>query len=433
MAGFTISTGFDRSDGVTPLPSQSSGFFPSGTSGTPNPSIGGQYDPGGQGSALKKVGNLTGIEEEPDSPEIERAEQGTFMHRFKVATWSLATQFISMLGRGTFLTDSYGNRWRVLSSKIQSQRGGAATCSITAESLSFDSPPDEFSITPVELNVDIMKHPRYNWALLPWTNDQSSYTTLSNGQVITYNDIKQSIIRQIQVYRDAPYLASGDAVNGSIQTSIMSSLDASKGTCVISTYYKNTNFDPSSAETLPSGSGDQATNYWVSGDRPTGNFRYYLANVTISLNDKTHPVNIARAAALEILSKLWRGEDTPPVTGYEIVWSQYYFAPVFLDPGNYIQSPWGVVPMYFMSPDQSGATSIFNNFTFINPQCFAQDGIYGGTLDFSCLRKPDECDYQRTWFKVTRKWLCSPVGHWDTDLLTNKNRPQYATDYHGIV
>jgi hypothetical protein len=392
---------------------------------------GGTVSPSG---SIVQSGNIFSIgtfEEYPDSPEIERAEQCTVQHRLKT-TWANAQTAIQSLGRGTIVHDSAGNTYRILSSKIQSEKGGLATISITSESISFDSPPDEFQIVPVELGVDIMKHPRYNWALLPWTNDTSTYTNLPIGGggsvTISYNDVKQSVIRMIQTYRDSPYLASGDNVNSYVQSSIIQTLK--NGGQQVTTTFKNPNFSTSAKEVQPDGK----NNLWVSGTPlPTVNCRFFAVNVPIG-GGSSDPVKIAIAAALEIISKLWRGEDTPPITGYELTWSQYYFAPVALNPGNYIESPLGIVPAYFMNTGAGNTgPNIFNQLTSINPQSFSVNGLYGGSLAFSCLRKPDEIDYQRTWFKVTRKWLCSPIGHWDSDLLTTNNRPQNAGDYHGVV
>lgn len=392
---------------------------------------GGTPTPSGNIVQSGNIFSLNTFEEYADSPEIERAEQCTVQHRLKT-TWANAQTAIQGLGRGTVVNDSAGNTYRILSSKIQSEKGGLATISITSESISFDSPPDEFQIVPVELGVDIMKHPRYNWALLPLENDTSTYAQLlvpGNQPInITYNDVKQSVIRMIQTYRDSPYLASGDNVNGYVQSSIIHSLK--NGGEQITTSFKNPNFTKEQKEVKPDGK----NNIWVAGTPlPTFNCRYFTVNVSIG-SGSSDPVKIAIAAALEIISKLWRGEDTPPITGYELTWSQYYFAPVTLNPGNYIESPLGNVPAYFMNTGAGNTgPNIFSQLTSINPQSFSVNGLYGGTLSFSCLRKPDEIDYQRTWFKVTRKWLCSPVGHWDSDLLTTKNRPQNAGDYHGVV
>lgn len=442
MVTFTLPFGFNRADGTTGLPSQTNGLV-SGQAGTP--SSAGAITPSGNAATVNNA-----VEEDFDSPEIERAEQGTAQHRFKML-WNTAINYITVLGRGTFITDGFGNRWRILSSKIQSLKGGMASLSVTSESLSFDSPPDEYQCVPVELNVDIMKHPRYNWALLPWAYDQSTFLTITltdsagahpTAVKLTINDVKQSIIRMIQIYRDTPYLASADNINSYVKNNIVRQLDGSNvnnpqyfitTSFVVPTAF----FDASKAVSDPSKVSNKVTGSDSAYQMPTGNFR--IATIDIDVTSVTadkapsHPIAIAKAAAYEILSKIWRGEDTPPVTAYEMTLSQYYFAPTYLNPGNYVENPIGIVPDYFTDPTQTGKHTIFDEVTLINPQCFATSGISGTAYQFSCLRKPDEVDYQRTWFKVTRKWLCSPVGHWDQDLNTQENRPQLATDYHGVI
>lgn len=419
---FSLPFGFNRADGVTNLPAQTNGLV-SGTAGTqsPAPSI----------TATGRVATEQNyVEEERDSPEIERAEQGTAQHRFKML-WQSAINYISVLGRGTFITDGFGNRWRVLSSKIQSLGGGMASLSVTSESISFDSPPDEFQIVPVELGVDILKHPRYSWALLPWTTDSSTkyeYTIdgTSNKITIYVSDVKQSIIRMIQTFRDTPYLASGDNINGYVQSSIISTVDGKK---CITTSFKNPNFSEKDPEVKPDK--DNFVKVLNNGNVtiPTKNYRYFTINIPLSDSNKD-AVNIALAAATEIIFKLWRGEDTPAVSGYEITYSQYYFAPTYLNPGGYTENPKAWIPSYFMSPSQNGTDSIFDELTKWNPQSYASDRTIGGPLAFSCLRCPDEVDYQRTWFKVTRKWKCSPVGYWDPDFYSGLNGPKYSTDFH---
>jgi len=410
--------GFDRADGTSSLPSQTNGL-PGGTAGTASPA----------GSVISsgKVANFAGFpyyaEEEPDSPEIERAEQATAMHRFRMA-WNSAVSFLSVLGRGTFVTDSAGNRWRILSSKIQSQRGGMATLSVTSEALSFDSPPDEFQIVPIELGVDILKHPRYAWALLPYTTDNSLAITTIGGVTIYGNQIKEAVVRMIQAYRDSPIYPSASYVQGTVQALVLQQFQtaSTKGIDVV---IPNPNGFVPKNNAAPKGGivwdGSAGTISTLSKD-------YEFVTVKV-FSDNTFFATLI-AAAREMLYKLWRNEDTPPVTGYEITWAQYYFAPTYLNPGNYIENPVGIVPYYFMSPTQTGNATIFDELTAWNPQCFATNGIKYGPLNLSCLRKPDEIDYQRTWFKVTRKWLCSPIGHWDQDLLTGNNRPQNASGFN---
>jgi len=274
-----------------------------------------------------------------------------------------------------------------------------------------------------------MKHPRYSWALLPYVSDQSSQYTVGNTKVY-YTQIKESIVRMIQAYKDSPTYPGASTWMGTVQGMVLSQIKGGK----LDVQVLNPHFTaPVNASTKipdPVYWDGFTASIW-SGTALIGpNCQYYIISVPCNLSSAGNPITIALAAAKEMLYKIWRGEDTPPVTGYEITWSQYYYAPVYLNPGNYVESPVGIVPDYFLSPSQTGTDTIFDQLTLINPQSFSQDGTSGGVLDMSCLRKPDEVDYQRTWFKVTRKWICSPVGHWDEDLLTQNPRPMYATDYH---
>ena len=403
---FWIPTGFDRADGVTALPSQPKGSSAGNrTSGTPNP-----Y---GQMLTLGENGQ---VEEEVDSPEIERAEQATFQHRLK-ASWDTCVNLITFLGRGTFLKDSFGNTWRVLSSKIQSARGGRGTLSVTAESISFDNPPDDFQMIPVDLGIDILKHPRYSWALSP-TAEDSGISTVVGDTTIYYSDIKESIIRMIQSYRDAPQFPSAQYVNGLIQSNILSQIKNGK----IQIHYPNSSYNPGATPLTPLP--------WdgVTAHKPAGNMPFYLIGIPVS-SSPNDAINIAIAAAKEVISKLWKQEDNPYVVGFQLTWTQYFFAPVYLNPGGYQENPWGIVPAYFLSPSQDGSNSIFDNIAYINPQCYSNDRTTGGSLSISWLRKSDEIEYQRTWFKVTHTWIGSPIGHWDNDLFKGlgQNGPQNAS------
>ena len=210
-------TGFDRGDGVTALPTQPKGTGGFGTFGTPNAA--GQLINQFPGS---DTGGTQPEQESPDSPEIERAEQGTIVHKLRMA-WNDGLDYITGIGRGLFLQDSFGNVTRVLSAKLNSLKFGQAELIITAESISFDSPPDEFQVVPVELGIDIIKHPRYNWALSPVAGDDGTYATVGETTV-SFVDMKSCLIRMIQTYRDAPFFPSANQVNGIIQTNVLQAL-----------------------------------------------------------------------------------------------------------------------------------------------------------------------------------------------------------------
>lgn len=119
---------------------------------------------------------MSTIEEFPDSPVIERAEQATIQHKFNMS-WANAVTYIRFTGRGTILTDSSGNTTRVLSCKMQPAKGGYATLEVTAEGINFDNPPDEFQLSPESLGIHIIKHPRYIYALVNQPGDSSDTKT----------------------------------------------------------------------------------------------------------------------------------------------------------------------------------------------------------------------------------------------------------------
>jgi hypothetical protein len=104
------------------------------------------------------------FEERPDSPEIERAIQGTIKHKYQCDP-ATAQEILMAYGRGRFVSDSFGNVTRILSADSAYSKMDVVNLSITSESISFDTPPDEFSIETIELNPPIEKHPRYAFLL----------------------------------------------------------------------------------------------------------------------------------------------------------------------------------------------------------------------------------------------------------------------------
>lgn len=430
-------TGFDDGDGITPLPNQPIGAGGSAPFGTPTPA-------GAMTIALPPGTVTQPPQEDPDSPSIERAEQATVSHTMSM---SLADgkNLIGGYARGVFLRDSFGNITRILSSRIDKKRARQCKITIIAESISFDSPPDEFEIAAVDLGLDIIKHPRYAWAIAPVNADQSNSTTVGDT-VINYVQIKNSIIRIIQAYRDSPFFPSADQVNGLIQNNIMSQLQNG----AIDVQVPIAGYDPGTAlDSPPRWDG-------VIDDLPPGNYAYAIVSMPVNIADPTDPLAIALSASKEIIGKIWRQEDTPYLTGFQITWSQYFFAPAYLDGGGYIQDPLTVVPDYFMLPQvlqsvlargdfgsgfsnldtvgpNAGQPTIFDKMAALNPQAYSSDGTSTGTVNISWLRKSDHQTFQRTWFRVDHVWVGSPIGNWDTNLYTQNNRPQNANDFNQLI
>lgn len=334
-----------------------------------------------------------------DSPEIERAEQATFSHTFRTS-WQNCLVLIPMLSRGVFVQDSLGNIWRILSAKIQHDRGTWGKLTVVAESISFDSPPDDYQISAEQLGINIIKHPRYFWALNPSPNNPvdggNDYVEQANvgdpsGAFWTVAQVKAAVIRAIQNYIDSPFQPNANQVASALQLQFTNAL---------------------AGGTVPMG---------TAGQQPI----------------ITSPVALfAIAAAGEIIQKLWKNIDTPYLPGWRITWVQYYFAPAFLNPGAYIESPVGIVPDYFLDPYQgtNGSHTIFDQMAAINPQAFSDNGYPGGTVEISWLRQSDEQEYQRTWFAIKMSWIGSAIGTWDTEIFSANPRPNHQLyDQTGVL
>jgi len=427
-APFVLPTGIDRADGITILPLQPLGTGGTGsTLGTPTPvnaKVISSY-----------IGSVQPIDEQPDSPEIERAEQGTIQHRMTM-DWPTALQYIPLLGRGTFLQDSFGNITRILSSKIQHGKGDTCVLTVTAESISFDTPPDEFTMQSIDLGLSILKHPRYFYNMSPnYGNGGQSLGPPFPATADTLQEAqaKQAIIRAVQTYIDSPFFPTASnvaALLGATQDNVVHGITLKKFTYTI----PNPNFNP----TLP------ATAVPAVGVAPPPPVKAGDANpqyLAVAWNGtSSDSVNLALAAAQEMIQLLWQQEDTPYLAGIEITWSQYYFTPPPLSPlpyslGSYIENAMAVVPEYFVNPTYSDPvnynpnTRITDLVGFLNPQDYSFDGTSSGATNISWLRKADDIEYQRTWWKITRKWDGSPIGHWNNLLYGGEQRPTVPNDY----
>ena len=394
---------FDRADGQTKLPPTG------GTLGTPTDSTAliitsplGSTGPGTPGTPFNPAAAyaLIPFNEASASPELERAEQCTITHTFTMS-WAEAQARIIGLGRGTIMYDSFGNETRVLSAKIQHYSGEWATLTVICEALSFDTPPDEFQCVPVELGINLIKHPRYFYALDP-TYFPADATTLVPGSKITVAQAKQSIILAIQSYQDSPWFPSPSYVNSLVQNNILNYLASNK---------------------FPVTTGTGAT--------PT---------VTVVDATPSAEMSLAIAAAGEIISKLWKQEDNPYLVGYKVTHSQYFFKDpnlghpeplLYLNGGGYIENPITQaspgLPDYFGSTNGNYGTggTIFDLIGQDNPQCYLDPN---NELFISFLRQADQVDFQRTWFKVTRTWIGTPIGQWDRQIYAKDYRPPFNAD-----
>ena len=388
------------------------------------------------------------LNELPDSPTIERAEQGTCTHKYTLS-YSEGLNRLQIYGRGTLVRDSGFNYWRVLSSSLQRMRGDSAVLTLTTESVSFDNPPDEFQVTPVKMGIDILKHPRYFYALMPSNQIPKPWPPFvvedSDAQIAA----KQAIIRAIQVYRENPFAPSANTLNnmsGVLHDVIGMGIASEK---IIYTV-PNPNFTDvfPATKVWPIGTkfsghdvAGSGTNYPdVATDKTHPNPQYYYVSFDVATDDTYGTVALALAAAKEIIGKLWRMEDSPMVNAVEITLSQYWFRPPDMNLGGYIEDPSAAttnpqLPDYFTSKayPPNSTSSIFTNLAKINPQCFSSTGDTSGTTTISWLRDADTIEYQRTWFRVTSKWLGAPIGAWDADIYSTGTRPYVPDMYKNLI
>ena len=414
----------DRADGVTKYPPYGS------LNGTPTTPVGTPTQAQNvQVSAANGAVTISGIqiEELADSPELERAEQATSTKRFKMP-YSTGSFLISVMARGTILQDNEFNQVRILSTTIKAEKPDMCVLTIVSEGLNFDLPPDEFSIEPIELGVDILKFPRYFQNLLPQETDTPIQST-----------VKQALIRGIQAYRDSQFFPASDNLSGFLSGQIQDNIASQIANGKIVITAPNTNYD-SNVETTSDDSWAIQNSSTIVYPEPASEVGGgpNPVNIRVSIDPQTinagapDPVCVAAFyAAQEIIQKLWRQEDTPYQVGFQMTWSSYYYIKPFYNPGGYIEDPINDLslgnpglPAYFGSPDfDYSVNTIFDAIAQFNPQCYSDDGTTEGATNISWLRKADVIDYQRTWFKVTRTWIGTAQAHWDKDFYNQEPRP----------
>ncbi len=430
---FALTWGFNRGIGTTvPLsPYGSGGTAVVGTAPAPGSVI--IHDTNG--------GGVITLQEDSDSPTIERGIQCTCQHKFTV-DFSYGESLLSVIGMGTVVEDSFGNIWRVLTCSLQSGAGTQGKLITVSESVSFDLPPDEFQINSVDLGIDIIKHPRYFPNLYPKPGEF--------GTII--GQTKEAIIRGIQAYRDAPFFPSASQVSqfmsGQVQSNTQSALDNQQ----IVVTLPNTNFNPLFPVVPqwfidPSGYIQSSSSYTFP---PKATIPLIQSNdqsiyVSVDNIDLDIPeIALAYAAASEIITKLWRMEDSPYFAGVEVKYSYYSFLPPLFNLGSYLEDPDYIVPNYFLQPDRpltelpprggfgypvAGTDNVFRLNASANPQDFSSDGTPFGDTEISWLRKSDEQVWERGLCKTTLTWVGSGLGFFDQQLYGASNRPSVPSDY----
>lgn len=134
-------------------------------------------------------------------------------------------------------------------------------------------------------------------------------------------------------------------------------------------------------------------------------------------------------AAQELLLKKHKGETSFYLSGYKVVWSQYFWQTQIINPGGYLEDPvsQGGLPWPYWSPTGiSQIGSIFSTTTLHNANMFiapTDDPPYG----LSWLRQTDQLSWQRTWYKLTKTWIGGPLGVWDAQLYSTEFQ-EYQTE-----
>ena len=127
------------------------------------------------------------FEEDANSPSIERGEQATIVKTFHCDP-TTAQILITGLNRGTIQQDSFGDITRILTARLDQERLGKCKITVTSESVSFDSPPDQFSAEVMEFNAALFRHPLFlpilNYNVIPGTYNQPVDNTQSIGPAI---------------------------------------------------------------------------------------------------------------------------------------------------------------------------------------------------------------------------------------------------------
>lgn len=350
------------------------------------------------GSGVDKVP----VEEEPDSPVIELAEQDTITHRFRIP-WNEALTRGLAHRRGQIRTDGDEppNYTKLLSCTIQRAKGGMATVHTVAEAMNGDTPPDLFECVPVELGLHIFKHPRY---LRSFLGDPTIPNTLITGDTVGgYGSLteakNQMVLRLLQDYMENTTAAWRAALSDLLRNS----LNSNDGVPTTSQPPKPTS---------------------VAGKE-----------VVFASTAKVCGTDMAKAAAMEIIQKYWRGEETPSIVGFQITWTEFSWLPRHLNPGGYAEDPMteGGLPPYFWDttwpPSESSVSNIFDYMAKWNPACYSSTGHYSGTTSISWRRESDQIVRERTFFAIQHRWAGSPIGHWDPHLYNRYDAPHKKENY----
>lgn len=308
------------------------------------------------------------FEEMDSSPIFDLGEQATCVKRFRV-DYPQTIQILSTYGRGNIYLDSGGRQWRILTTNVDYQHGDYCVVSITSEAINIYLPQATYDIEEVQLNVGLQKHPRY----APLNQIFGTFQTTPTMKFI-------------------PGIFSPIAT---VELAV---------------------------QQLSSGMGSQSSQA-LTDLQTLSNFvtaQYQMGDV------------IAQEAALELLKKRRRGQESFYLAGYKVTYSTFFAyntaignnAPD-LDPGGRIEDPTNntsqvVIPQQYWQ-DANG-NNIFTQLAQTLSQQFYQNGI-------SWFRQADSLRYQRTWFERVSTWLMGPAGG---NITLNSNDQQQQTTYQWI-
>ncbi len=137
---------------------------------------------------------------------------------------------------------------------------------------------------------------------------------------------------------------------------------------------------------------------------------------------------------LELLYKKQKGEDSFYLSGFKIIYSKYYWSPIDINPGGYIENPFNYIPAQFWSNPSAGVNNIFERVALANANLYPnQNSALTPPYGLSWLRQTDTLHRQRTWYKVTSTWIGAPLATWDAEWYSPTLQPLQTLPTQGYV
>lgn len=292
------------------------------------------------------------IEEDANSPQIERAEQITVQHNLKCDPLTGQT-FISGLARGTLRQDTSGNFWRILSSNLLREKGDVCRLVYTEEGIGQDTPPDECSFDIVEFNPPLEQHPRYS------TDAFGIGTTLLRYNLNSLGDVDDPAeLTGPQIIQLAKQAANAASLNNSTENLLQINVDNVTDPIILGL-----------AEELT-----QKFFKWIN--------TFYFAGIR--------------------------------VTWSQFYWFPQPHNPggIIEDPVD----KGGLPPFFWSDDGTPTGNNVLEHLIHtLNPTLFPVVDSLTGRY-FSWIRQADQHQFLRSLVKVTRTWIGGPGGKWDTDL-----------------